>query len=245
MPDGPTDTADDTIGMGYPQATLCAADVRSSAAVSGRAGRARVLPVRFIPTSDDAALEVLQAARAGRAVLYIRNTVDDALEAHAALRHNGLAPMLFHARFALADRLKREEEVVRRFGKSSGPAERAGRVLVATQVVEQSLDLDFDVLITDLAPIDLLIQRAGRLWRHHRPERSGEAELVVVGPEPVDEAPEDWFARSFPRAAYVYRDHARLWLSAWKLKEAGVIDSPRGLREPRGARYCQMLWIGP
>ena len=235
-PNGPTDTPDDNIGMGYPQATLCAADVRSSAAVPGRTGRARALPVRFIATSDDAALEVLHAARAGRAALYIRNTVDDALDAHAALRRNGLAPMLFHARFALVDRLKREAEVVRRFGKSSGPSERAG-VLVATQVVEQSLDLDFDVVITDLAPIDLLIQRAGRLWRHHRPERSGEAELVVVGPEPVADAPEDWFARSFPRAAYVYRDHARLWLSARQLRESGVIDSPHGLRQLIEAVY--------
>ena len=72
-------------------------------------------------------------------------------------------PELFHARFALADRLEKERRVVRTFGKESGE-ERAGKVLVATQVVEQSLDLDFDALVTDLAPVDLLIQRAGRLW---------------------------------------------------------------------------------
>ena len=237
-PNGLADTPPEAaIGMGYPQATLCAADVQSSEAVSGRCGRARRLPVRFISTPDVAVREALQEARAQRAVLYIRNTVDDALDAHAALMRNGVAAMLFHARFALADRLKIEKEVVRRFGKHSRPSERAGRVLVATQVVEQSLDLDFDVVITDLAPIDLLIQRAGRLWRHHRPERNGEAELVVVGPEPVADAPEDWFARSFPRAAYVYRDHARLWLSARKLRETGVIDSPRGLRELIEAVY--------
>ena len=58
-----------------------------------------------------------------------------------------------------------------------------------------------------------------------------------MGPEPVADAPTDWFARGFPRAAYVYRDHARLWLSAWKLKEAGVIDSPCGLRELIEAVY--------
>ena len=116
------------------------------------------------------------------------------------------------------------------FGKNSTPALRTSRVLIATQVVEQSLDLDFDTLVTDLAPIGLLIQRAGRLWRHERPERSGLPELLVVGPEPVVEADEDWFSRSFPRAKYVYRDHARLWLSARALEGAGAIESPAGLR---------------
>ena len=215
----------------YPLATLCAADVRTSTPVAGRTGRARVLPIRFIRSADTAVREVLRAARAGKAVLYIRNTVDDALDAHAELRRRGLAPALFHARFALSDRLAIETEVVRRFGKHGGAAARAGQVLVATQVVEQSLDLDFDAVVTDLAPIDLLIQRAGRLWRHHRPERGGRPELLVVGPEPVADAPENWFARSFPRAEHVYRDHARIWLSAKKLHDAGVIDSPGGLRD--------------
>ena len=238
---GPVTTTPDALAgiadMGYPLATLCAASVRSSTPVPGRPGRARTLPARFIRSVDDAVREVLRAARAERAVLYIRNTVDDALYAHETLERSGLAPMLFHARFVLADRLKIEKNVVRRFGKRGKPSERAGQVLVATQVVEQSLDLDFDVVISDLAPMDLLIQRAGRLWRHHRPERTGQPELVVVGPEPVADAPEDWFARSFPRARYVYRDHARLWLSARKLEETGVIDSPHGLRELIEAVY--------
>ena len=216
--------------MEYPLATVSSAEVRAATMVAARTGHARTLPVRFLRSSVEALSEVEQAARAGRAVLYIRNTVDDALDAHAALTAHGLAPHLFHARFALTDRLAIENRVVKMFGKRSAPVERSGQVLIATQVVEQSLDLDFDVLVTDLAPIDLLIQRAGRLWRHRRPERKGRPELLVVGPEPVADADEGWFGRTFARAAYVYRDHARLWLTARVLEEASVIDSPGGLR---------------
>ena len=216
--------------MDYPLATVCAAEVRHAERVAGRVGRARTLPVRFLRSPDEALSEVEQAASAGKAVLYIRNTVDDALDTQAALTARGLCPHLFHARYALIDRLSVEKRVVKRFGKRSIPAERAGRVLIATQVVEQSLDLDFDVMITDLAPIDLLIQRAGRLWRHDRPEREGQPELLVMGPKPVAEADEEWFSRALPRAAYVYKDHARLWLTAKVLEDTGVIESPVGLR---------------
>ncbi len=216
--------------MDYPLATVCAAEVDSVVKVSGRTERARSVPVRFLRSSDEARKDVWQAAVDGRAVLYIRNTVDDVFDAHAALEAQGLEPRVFHARFALADRLKIEKEVVALFGKHGKAAERAGQVLLATQVVEQSLDLDFDVLVTDLAPIDLLIQRAGRLWRHHRPERGGQPELRVVGPEAVSGADEEWFSRAFPRAQYVYRDHARLWRTARTLEEAGIIESPGGMR---------------
>lgn len=214
----------------YPLATVCAADSHSAKAVPGQTGRARSLPVRFIRSADDALREIERAAHAGNAVLYIRNTVDDAFDAHVALKARGLDPGLFHARFALVDRLEIERNVVRMFGKHSTEFERAGKVLVATQVVEQSLDLDFDVLITDLAPVDLLIQRAGRLWRHDRKERAGRPELVVVGPVPAADADEEWFRRAFPRAAYVYQDHARLWLTARTLEDAGVIESPGEMR---------------
>ena len=199
--------SDGGTGMDYPMATVCTADGVESGKVAGRSGRGRALAVRFLRSSDEALDRIECEARAGKAILYVRNTVDDALDAHAALSARGIDPDLFHARFALVDRLAIEKRVVQRFGKAGTPREREGRVLIATQVVEQSLDLDFDALVTDLAPIDLLIQRAGRLWRHERMERSGRPELLVVGPEPVAEADEEWFSRAFPRAKYVYRDH--------------------------------------
>ena len=229
--DQDVDTAEiDGNSMEYPLATIRSDSVQTATKVMGQTGRARSLPVRFLCTPGEAIDEVKKAADSGKAVLYIRNTVDDALDAFTALKDRGLTPELFHARFALEDRLKKEELVVKTFGKDSEDDKRAGKILVATQVVEQSLDLDFDALITDLAPIDLLIQRAGRLWRHYRQNRNGFPELLVVGPEPVEHAGADWFGSVFPRAAYVYQDHARLWLTAKALKNTGVIKSPEGLR---------------
>ena len=234
------DSQDDALSMDYPLATIRAADVGRSIAVPGRPGRSRRLPVRFLRTPDEALDEVANAADAGKAVLYIRNTVDDALEAHAALTARGFDPLVFHARFALIDRLSIERRIVEMFGKRSEFQDRRGndgrgKVLIATQVVEQSLDLDFDALVTDLAPIDLLIQRAGRLWRHDRRDREGQPELLVVTPEPVDDADEAWFGRVFPRGKYVYPDHARLWLTARMLQDStpqdtGEIESPGGMR---------------
>ena len=215
---------------GYPLVTVCSRAGESSTKVEGMPDRARTLPVRFLRSADEAYGEVEKAASAGQAVLYLRNTVDDALDAYRALKHRGLNPHLFHARFPLIDRLKIEREILSLFGKSSEPAKRRGQILVATQVVEQSLDLDFDAMVSDLAPVDLLIQRAGRLWRHQREERTGNPELLVMGPEPVADADETWFSHSFPRAAYVYRDHSRLWLTARVLENAGAIVSPAGLR---------------
>ena len=226
----------------YPMATVSAADRQSACGVPAWSKRSRNLPVRFLPDANEALSNVARAACEGRTVLYVRNTVDDALDSYAYLKDRKIEAEVFHARFALADRLRIEQRVTRVFGKLSGPGDRVGergrgKVLIATQVVEQSLDLDFDVLISDLAPIDLLIQRAGRLWRHHRADRKGHPELLVVGPEPLKDADSDWFSRAFPRAAYVYQDHAKLWLTARTLEQAGAIDSPGELRSLIEAVY--------
>jgi CRISPR-associated endonuclease/helicase Cas3 len=87
---------------------------------------------------------------------------------------------LFHARFPAERRQKREDHALEAFGESGS---RTGRnILIATQVAEQSLDLDFDLIATDLAPIDLVLQRAGRLWRHARKFRPvSEPILLVAG----------------------------------------------------------------
>ena len=93
---------------------------------------------------------------------------------------DGTEIFLFHARFPADWRQRREDNALEIFGAS---ATRTGRkILIATQVAEQSLDLDFDVIATDLAPIDLVLQRAGRLWRHARKSRPvSEPTLLVAG----------------------------------------------------------------
>jgi len=95
---------------------------------------------------------------------------------------DGTEVFLFHARFPADLRHLRETLVLETFGARR--AEGGRKVLIATQVAEQSLDLDFDVIASDLAPIDLLLQRAGRLWRHERPRRPlPEPRLLVAGLE--------------------------------------------------------------
>lgn len=102
-----------------------------------------------------------------------------------ALSEQGLADvelLLFHARFPADERQDLESQVLGHFGKTGQRPVRA--LLVATQVAEQSLDIDFDFMVSDLAPVDLLLQRAGRLHRHqreHRPSAHAQATLWVAG----------------------------------------------------------------
>lgn len=117
----------------------------------------------------DGALNTLAARLAkGGCAAWICNTVNSAQETFKRLliddRFKGAEKILFHARFPVEQRLKIEERVVKTFGKMGERPSKA--VVVATQVIEQSLDLDFDVMISELAPIDLLLQRVGRLHRH-------------------------------------------------------------------------------
>lgn len=191
---------------------------------------ARHVAVQLLHGEADAEARVMASALAGGCACWVRNTVADAVEAFERLRARPELMgkvMLFHARFALEDRLDIESRVLRRFGKGEVGAavDRAGWLLVATQVVEQSLDLDFDVMVSDLAPIDLLIQRAGRVHRHARDEsgvrladgeadRRGPATLCVLAPDPVDSPAVDWLKALLPKAARVYPHHGQLWRSA-------------------------------
>jgi CRISPR-associated endonuclease/helicase Cas3 len=213
----------------YPLATVVGATGVQETACAPREGLPRCVTVTRLADADQAADRIATAAAAGAAVVWVRNTVDDALAAAAALRQRGLDPLLFHARFAMQDRLKIEAEVLRCFGRTSEAAER-NRILVATQVVEQSLDVDFDLMVTDLAPVDLLIQRAGRLWRHKRERPVAGPTLLVVSPEPVVEPPADWIMSLLPGTGSVYRNHALLWRSAREVFARGHIVTPGDMR---------------
>lgn len=132
-----------------------------------------------------------------------------AQEAYTAVRDAHIVPqetlLLFHARYPLAWREEIEQQVLARFGKWGNRPEKA--VIVATQVIAQSLDLDFDLMLTDLAPIDLLIQRAGRLHRHERPTRPSSLAMPrVLVTEPAEENGVPMFGDD----AYVYEPYILL-----------------------------------
>jgi CRISPR-associated endonuclease/helicase Cas3 len=155
--------------------------------------RLRCSDIRF----DEAAAECAQRAESGQVVLWVRDTIDDAQRSfdavRSAIREGGPNTILLHSRFPWfqRDRLERiwlrrlgigvVKRWQRRFAKEMPGLlpKRRGAVIVATQVVEQSVDIDADFLLTDLAPTDMLLQRLGRLWRHDRPNRPN----LAAGPE--------------------------------------------------------------
>ncbi len=158
--------------------------------------RARTVQLGWL-TEENLEQKLRQALADGGCAAVIRNTVrlaqDTYLRLRDALKHDGITVELLHARFPFGQRKSLEDAVLQRFGKEGGPKERDKRVLVATQVVEQSLDLDFDLLVTDVAPIDLVLQRAGRLHRHARGARpSGVAnpQVWLIEPEVEEELPQ-------------------------------------------------------
>jgi len=153
------------------------------------------------------------ALREGGCAAVICNTVRRAQQVYEAIKEAAFVPsedlLLFHGRFPFAWRKGIEETVLNRFGKES-TGTRSG-VVVATQVIEQSLDLDFDLMVSDLAPVDLLIQRAGRLHRHERGARPGPVSsrrLLLCTPDESGGVPD------FGSDAYVYDRYVLLksWL---------------------------------
>lgn len=117
--------------------------------------------------------QLLASVENGGCVACIVNTVDRAqqiyLALEAAARTRGIELYLFHARYPAQQR-QEIEDTIRLFGKGGDRPRKA--ILIGTQVLEQSLDLDFDQMFTDLAPIDLILQRSGRVWRHRRGNRA-------------------------------------------------------------------------
>jgi CRISPR-associated endonuclease/helicase Cas3 len=114
---------------------------------------------------------LLQAVSDGGCASWITNTVDRAQKIYAIL--DQIAPsdvnrILLHARMPLDERQRRELDLTTLYGRNGANRPFRG-IVVGTQVLEQSLDIDFDVMVSNIAPVDLLLQRAGRMHRHERP----------------------------------------------------------------------------
>lgn len=209
--------------------------------VATRESVQREVKVAFL--SEQSAITDLleQVMEQEQCACWIRNTVKDAVEAYETFKaqHPDWQIELFHARYALGDRLDIEKRVLERFNAKSSFTTRSRRLLIATQVVEQSLDLDFDYLISDLAPIDLLIQRAGRLRRHARDQQGnridaadqrGPATLHIYAPDLSLAPNHQWYANFFPNAQKVYDHHGQLWLTAKLLEQQGKFKMPDDAR---------------
>lgn len=220
----------------YPLATIAAANVRVAAEhpVAAASSSCYTLGVRQLHDVSEVYGLVLAAARRGAAVAWVRNTVDSCVAAARELRALGLEVDVIHGRFAYGDRQARERTLLERFGRHANAKERRGRVVVATQVIEQSLDLDFDVMVSDLAPIDLLLQRAGRLWRHARPlsdRADATRTLHVLAPPALEPVAASWVSSVLPRTEYVYSRVDVLWRTAEWLGARETIRIPQQVRE--------------
>lgn len=175
--------------VGYPSVIHVAAsgEVTSSCVAADRRQVCAQLRVMTEPVgrcSDEVTEAVTSLARSGANVLVVRNTVRRAQETYGSVAHRlgRDSVTLLHARFVAEHRLAKERWLEAHFGP--GGDRPHGHVVVGTQVLEQSLDVDFDVLVTDLAPIDLVLQRLGRVHRHpgiRRPEGLEHPLVIVTG----------------------------------------------------------------
>ncbi|WP_324715608.1 CRISPR-associated helicase Cas3' [Carboxydochorda subterranea] len=237
----------------YPRITIAQGTEARSLQVLGLPSRA--LAVGSAPRDlRELAPRLLDEVRDGGCLACIVNTVDRAQRLYQALGPGeaiedqgirlgkqvaGIPVYLLHARYPAAERQKREEFLIRCFGKEGyATGTRPHRaVLVATQVVEQSLDLDFDAMVTDLAPMDLVLQRAGRLHRFDlaalskylggamgwsRPAAHASPRLWVAG---LAEAPPDLESEHWDK---VYAPYVLL-MSWWALRRAQIVRIPEDL----------------
>lgn len=126
--------------------------------------------IRISKCNNKDLIEIVRSAVSfGGCVGIIMNTVSHAQSA-AKLIQNEITDniLLCHAQYIIPDRAAKEKILLERIGSDSKPEKRQGFVVIGTQVLEQSLDIDFDILITDICPVDFLLQRIGRLQRHSR-----------------------------------------------------------------------------
>jgi len=202
-------------------------------ASSGRALTAEAHPGLLGDAGKAAGLAEMLVGQGGRCCVVV-NTVRQAQAIYEALKLSDEEKLLFHARFTAADREGITKRVLGMFGKCSDSRPQKF-VLVATQVVEQSLDVDFDHMISEVAPIDLLLQRSGRIRRHARDrngrlkgegeDERGPAVLHVLLPESG--------ALSFRGTGYVYAEKPLLRTLALLARgyDARLPDDFRGLIE--------------
>ena len=242
---------DDALAAPYPAIHHAMRGGGLTVTAIGNAGLPKTIEVSLEPIADHAdeiAKRALEAARKGARVIVLRNTVSDAIATQMALeelveprdaellfRVEGVLT-LHHARFAREDRERLDRAIEARFGKTA--PQDGGAIVVATQTVQQSLDLDADILFTDLAPMDVLLQRFGRVHRHRErdpfrpPGFEAPRVTVMVGSEPLETAiRENGNAQGKHGVGTVYEDLLILEATRRRLERDGKLRIPAQNRE--------------
>ena len=193
----------EAISAPYPAISLAGDENMIATDENGQPKRVRIALCPLMGDFDAVARRAIGAAREGARVLVVRNTVDYAVRTQLELERVAVAgeerllfstegvPTLHHGRFAVADRRALDRRIEEALGRGRG---RGGLVVVGTQTLEQSLDIDADLLITDLCPADVLLQRIGRLHRHqandpNRPAAYSNPTCITLTPTDNDLSP--------------------------------------------------------
>lgn len=214
---------------GYPRVTLVNRTIeQTTSVVDDRPGR--TVGLEQVACADDAERVVQAAASAvagGGCAAVVCSTVGLAQQRFTELRRQfpDIPALLLHARIRPLERGPIEAELAARLGPQAiGDARPDRLIVVATQIVEQSLDIDFDVMFSDLAPIDLLVQRAGRVHRHDRdarPPSHRDPQLVVL-----DTAGGQEIDRDLPAGA------GAVYVDAVLMRTRAVLRGRSAIREP-------------
>ena len=186
--------------------------------------------------------EAIIRAKSGQQVLWIENTVTDAQNIYKALLDDaneyGIECGLLHSKFTAVDRDSKEQYWVTLLGKNSTRETRSekGRILIGTQVLEQSLDIDADYLISRFAPTDMLLQRIGRLWRHSntlRPEESRNEVWIIDSDleETIKAKGECLGLTSYIYNPYVLCRSLEVWKDLFGESENKTLSIPHDIRE--------------
>lgn len=208
----------------------------------GQLANRRVQLRTAVISDDDTLVELIKRAEAGQHVLWIRNTVVEAQSAFRLLRAELFADTsvrvgLLHSRFPFVRRQELETDWLEHLGRnraSDGP----GSILIATQVVEQSVDIDLDFIVSDLAPTDMLLQRLGRLWRHARERRAAnQPEFWIRLPEPPADDSIRTLKKSLGRSAKVYAPWVLL-RSSRVFADRSSVEIPCEIRDLLEATYA-------
>lgn len=198
------------------------------------ANSSRQLEVKFIADgTENLSNEALFAYNSGARVAVICNSVDRAQKTYSTIKNNiknqteksDNAVVLLHSRFTKQHRQEIEQNVLSRFGKKTHDVSPA--IVVATQIIEQSLDIDFDYMISEISPVDLLIQRAGRLHRHDwkkRPPGFDKPILTIATPPEDDDMPPN-----FENIAFVY-DEITMLRTYFAIKNRRKMTFPQDFR---------------